>query len=667
MKGIAAAGLCLLALCTAALADEPAAAPAPDAAAAFGTMPFFSSVALSADGTRLVAVGPGKGTTTIAFVLNLAGPNKGQISAVAHTDGDQLNLTGCGWSALDRVVCTMRGIIQVQDVMAPAKRTIAVNADGTDPVGLGKPDSMNAAKFRQYDGEVIDWLNGVDGKVLMARSNVQDLGNTHVAETHEGLGVALVDTRTGKAQSVEVPKPDVVDYLSDGRGTVRLMVTVDKYNNGMLRGTSVFYYRTPDDRTWKRLGKNDADHHGMTPLAIDPTSNVLYVLQPLNGRQALYRVTLDDAATSTLVFASPQVDVDGVVNIGRNGRVIGVTWTTDRRHVQYFDPDYQKIAAALGKALPALPLIRFISASADEQTLLVWAGSDVDPGHLYVYDRARQNLAGISAWRPGLSHTQLSPVRTITYPAADGTQIPAYLTLPPGVSDAKGLPALVMPHGGPGARDEWGFDWLAQFFAHEGFVVLQPNFRGSSGYGDQWFVDNGFKSWKTAIGDVCDGGRWLVKQGMADPAKLGIFGWSYGGYAALQANVLAPDLFKAVVAVAPVTDLGLLKEDAKRYTNAYVVEDFVGDGPQVSEGSPAANVQAFKAPVLMFHGDKDVNVDIDQSRRMDARLRDAGKSSELVVYPGLEHSLRDSSVRADMLRRSDAFLRRSLGLGGTEP
>ena len=124
-------------------------------------------------------------------------------------------------------------------------------------------------------------------------------------------------------------------------------------------------------------------------------------------------------------------------------------------------------------------------------------------------------------------------MKAITYPAADGTQIPGYLTLPPGVTEAKNLPAIVLPHGGPGARDEWGFDWLSQYFAQRGYVVLQPNFRGSEGFGAAWYANNGIRGWKTSIGDVCDAGRWLVKQGMVDPSKLAIFGWSYGGYAAL--------------------------------------------------------------------------------------------------------------------------------------
>lgn len=664
MKGIAAATVCLLAICRTALPAGPADQPGADDATAFGTQPFFYSAALSADGKHLVAVAPGKGTTTAAFVLDLDGPTKGKIAPVGHADGQPMRLTDCDWSALDRVVCSMSGIMRIDGDLAPVARTIAVNADGSNLIQLGQRDTGSQTQVRQFDGEVIDWRNGVDGKVLMARTNVPESGpNTRLARQDEGLSVELVDTRTGKASTIESAKPDAVDYVADGRGAVRLMALAQKFNDDTLKGTSTFFYRSPDEHDWKNLGGNDADNHGMTPLAVDPVSNVAYVLQPLNGRQALYRISLDGNARSTLVFASPEVDVDGVVRIGRSGRVIGVTWTTDRSNVEYFDPDYRDIAAALGKALPGLPLIRFLSASADEQTLLVWAGSDVDPGHLYVYDRAHQQLSGVSAWRPMLAHKTLSPVRAITYPAADGTQIPAYLTLPPGVSEAKGLPAIVMPHGGPSSRDEWGFDWLSQFFAQRGFAVLQPNFRGSAGYGDQWYVDNGFKSWKTAVGDICDGGRWLIAQGMANPAKLGIFGWSYGGYAALQANALAPDLFKAVVAVAPVTDLALFKEDAKRFTNGYLVDQFVGDGPHVSEGSPAANAQAFKAPVLMFHGDKDVTVDIDQSRRMDERLRGARKSSELVVYPGLEHSLLDSDARADMLRKSAAFLQRNLGLG----
>jgi dipeptidyl aminopeptidase/acylaminoacyl peptidase len=189
-------------------------------------------------------------------------------------------------------------------------------------------------------------------------------------------------------------------------------------------------------------------------------------------------------------------------------------------------------------------------------------------------------------------------------------------------------------------------------------VVIQPEFRGSTGFGDSWFQQNGFHSWRTAIGDVNDAGHWLVKQGMVDPAKLAIFGWSYGGYAALQANVLDADLFKAVVAVAPVTDIGLLRGQV----NQNVEKKDIGEGTQIAEGSPDRHAQAFKAPVLMFHGTKDINVFVEESRAMDKALHDAGKSSQLVIYPGDDHQLRDSKVRADMLAKSDAFLAKALHL-----
>jgi dipeptidyl aminopeptidase/acylaminoacyl peptidase len=317
----------------------------------------------------------------------------------------------------------------------------------------------------------------------------------------------------------------------------------------------------------------------------------------------------------------------------------------------------------LTRAVAKTPLIEFVSASGDEQVLVVHASADNDPGMWYLYDRAKKSLGQILPARPALKGKTLSTVKPITYAAGDSTQIPAYLTLPPGVTEARNLPAIVMPHGGPGARDSWGFDWLAQFFAQRGYVVLQPNFRGSDGYGEAWFESNGFRSWKTAIGDVCDAGRWMVKQGMADPSKLAIVGWSYGGYAALQANVLDPDLFKAVVAIAPVTDLELLKtQHMLAYSNAAVEADWLGSGPHIKEGSPAQNAGVFKVPVLMFQGDMDVNVDIAQPRLMDRELRRAGKSSELVIYKGLEHNLADGTVRADMLRKSDAFLRKNLKL-----
>ena len=265
--------------------------------------------------------------------------------------------------------------------------------------------------------------------------------------------------------------------------------------------------------------------------------------------------------------------------------------------------------------------------------------------------------------RPQLEHVTGANVRAVTYPAADGTQVPAYLTLPPG-SSGRGLPAVILPHGGPSARDSWNFDWLAQYLAHQGYAVLQANYRGSSGYGDKWLQQNGFRSWRTSIGDITAGARWLAAQGIADPGRTAILGWSYGGYAALQAAATEPGLFKAVVAIAPVTDLQQAKDDFRNYTSASNVADYIGTGPHVAEGSPLRHADAITAPVLLFHGDRDLNVNVIHSRRMDEALRGAGKRSELTVFPGLEHDLADSEVRTRMLTRIGSFLSGALGGSG---
>jgi dipeptidyl aminopeptidase/acylaminoacyl peptidase len=178
-----------------------------------------------------------------------------------------------------------------------------------------------------------------------------------------------------------------------------------------------------------------------------------------------------------------------------------------------------------------------------------------------------------------------------------------------------------------------------------------------AGYGDEWFQKNGFQSWRIAIGDVVDAGRWLVTQGIADPKRLGIFGWSYGGYAALQSAVVAPDLFKAVIAVAPVTDFAALKEERRNWSDFSTVSTYIGNGPHIREGSPAQNAASITAPVLLFHGTLDRNVRYTESTLMQSKLRAANRQVELVTFDGLDHGLEDSAARATLLQRSDAFFR----------
>ncbi|MEO7690875.1 MAG: S9 family peptidase [Sphingomonas sp.] len=625
----------LLALPSSARAAEQRPASAEALAAAFGARPGVQSAELSPDGKNLVYIAPGTGQQTMVNVMNLA---DGSIKTISYASGKPLKLVHCGWSANDRIVCKLYGIAKMDGVRTSWTRLVGFDADGSRTVSLGRPSVVNQPN--QYDGEILDWMSGTDGKILMSR----------------GLGAEMVDTRTGKGAVV---KPETGGGWTDGSGHVRIIGFDSTRNSGMLTGRSLYKYKLVTGGDWKVFSRIDADGNGLVPLAIDGTRNLVYATQKLDGRDALYSVMLDGTMKTDLVYAHGEVDVAGVEMVGRHDRVIGLRYVTDKTHIVYFDPEYRKLAASLGKVLPNLPVINFVSTSADEKTVLLFAESDIDAGHYYRFDRDTRKLTEVLIPRPELVGMKLAEQRSITYKAADGTEIPAYLTLPPG-SSGKHIPALVMPHGGPAARDVWGFDWLPQYFAQRGYAVIQPQFRGSTGYGESFFNKNGWKSWQTAIGDVTDAGRWLIAQGITDSDKLGVFGWSYGGYAALQSNVVDPNLFKAVVAVAPVTDLYLLQTESEPFVNANLIAKAVGSGAMRTLGSPARYPGQFVAPVLMFHGDQDINVAINESRVMNTALLKAGKQSRLVAYPGLDHQLDDSAARTDMLKQADAFFRANL-------
>jgi dipeptidyl aminopeptidase/acylaminoacyl peptidase len=631
-----------------------------EAAKAFGARDMVVDTALSPSGRQVSVVLPGPGTSTMVSVVDLT---SGKSEVIGYANGDPLSLSGCGWVSETRLLCSYYGISAMEGQRLGYSRLVAMDNKGNNIVPLGARE-QSQDYVQQSDGYVIDWLDGSTNKVVMARRYVPAKANaTRIGSLYDGLGVDMIDTTTGKVEHLETADPIAKFYLSDGRGHVRIKGVDTSLNLGYLTtGKTTYSYSPAGSNAWKSFSiYNGITGEGMYPVAVDGASNAAYALKKTNGRDALYRVVLDDSLKTDVVYAHPTLDVDGAVRAGRQGRVVGASIVGEKRETIYFDPKYKKIADGLTKKIPQLPLIQIVDSSSDETKHLVYAASDVDPGAYFLYEPSTGSLKLLMESRPQLHDVQLGVVKPVTYKAADGTSVPAYLTLPPG-SAGKNLPAIVMPHGGPAARDEWGFDWLAQYFVNRGFAVLQPNFRGSTGYGDDWFKDNGFKSWKTAIGDVADAGRWLVKEGIADPAKLAIVGWSYGGYAALQSNVVDPDLFKAVVAIAPVTDLGMLKTEQRGFVNMNVAQDYIGDGAHIEEGSPARHASSFKAPVMMFHGDIDLNVDVKESRQMDSQLRRAGKRSELVVYKKLDHQLEDSAVRADMLSKADAFLRAVLKL-----
>ena len=574
---------------------------------------------------------------------------------VASTGGKPEYLQNCGWVSADRLACKIVSTQRYVDDVYSSSNIFAVDAAGGNAKSLSQRRGQNALSYDLRGGDVVDLLPDEDGAILMTRSYVPEAKIGSLIEKKlEGLGVDRIDTRSGGTKRIEAPQADAFNYVSDGHGAVRIMGLQETKGTGYASGDYKFLYRPLGKSGWSDLSTYHArDNSGFYPVAVDRAANLAYGYEKTDGRDALVSVALTPGLEKKILFAHPQVDITGLIRVGRDRRAVGASFVTDHRQAVYFDAEVAALVKSLGKALGS-KAVHIGDMSADGQQVLVWAGSDVDPGQYYLFDKAARKLSLIMPDRPELAGRTLAAMQSVSYKAADGTMIPAYLTLPPGKESAKGLPAIVMPHGGPEARDEWGFDWMVQYYAARGFAVIQPQFRGSTGFGEQWMMRNAFHAWRTAIGDIADAGRWLVAQGVADPAKLTVAGWSYGGYAALQVQAVDPSLFKAVVAIAPLTDIGDWMRRS-RWNSSYLMEqDRVGS--DTAQASPSNHAAEFRAPVLMFHGTDDNNVDISQAKIMQAKLEGAGKRSQLVIYDGLEHSLVDSDVRADLLQKSADFL-----------
>ena len=631
-------------------------------AGAFGARESVQDISISPSGDKIAYIVPGSGIEEVVYVLDLNGD--GVPKAIMQVNEPQGRLNWCVWVTNERMACNFYTIRDNAGTLLSFTRLFSMGEDGSDVVRLTEDGAFRSMGIVQNGGSLLARdIDGKPGKVLMTRQYFKETANnTRIFNDKEGLGVDLVDINNGRNTNVEDPNKMAAAYIADEHGKTRIMAVRDQSAGGYDGNDVRYLYRALDSNKWEKLSTIDESGTvdvGFQPIAVDSAKNIAYGFDRESGFRALFTVALDGTGKRTLLMSRDDVDVDGLIRIGRKNRVIGGTYATEKRVVEYFDPEMQRLASGLAKALPGQPLISIADASADESKLLLIASSDTDPGMIYLFEKEGRRLSEVLPLRDYLVGREMGPMKPITYPARDGTKIPGYLTLPPG-SNGENLPAIVLPHGGPGARDEWGFDWLVQFFVARGYAVLQPNFRGSAGYGQDWFGRNGFQSWEMAIGDVNDAGRWLVEQGIANPDKMAIAGWSYGGYAALQSQVLDPQLFKAVVAIAPVTDLELVRENAKAYTNFLAVNQFIGTGPHVAQGSPARNADGFVAPVLLVHGTVDINVEVSHSKLMKDRLEDAGKPVEYVEFEGLDHYLEHGQARGIMLKRIDEFLDASM-------
>ncbi len=342
-------------------------------------------------------------------------------------------------------------------------------------------------------------------------------------------------------------------------------------------------------------------------------------------------------------------------------RFAGFAYFDDAITYAYTDPVLATVAKSLPEAMGEEYRCTIADFAEDPRQLIVYVEGEDDAGSYYFLDLAggANNLLGSNY--PQIPAEWLAKRSPIRYAAADGLEIPAYLTLPPG-REPKKLPLVVLPHGGPEARDTLDFDWQAQALASRGYAVLQPNFRGSGGLGPD-FLKAGYGQWGRKMQtDLSDGVRWLVAQGTVDPKRVAIVGASYGGYAALAGATLDAGVYNCAVSIAGIADLKLKMQALRdrsesKYSDALLyMNRYFGDPARIVDISPIEHIDKVTIPVLLIHGKDDTVVEYEQSAHMNKALQSAGKDVQFISYDGQDHWETIPSARADMIARVIDFL-----------
>lgn len=582
---------------------------------------------LSPDGTR-VALVLSVGDERIIAVRALAGGETKPIARVSH---DEIRLKWLWWANDETILIsgTMRNARSV-GVRGRASRLFSIPATGGKLTWLGRrwPAHGQGEYHAAYQDRIVHDLDDEKDHVLI---EYQD-------PTKKGVSIQRMNVKTGALRGHQPRRRDIWDWAVDEDGVVRVGV-------GYTHDEHYFVIARPDDDSdfeetikyplWEDGGPSFASY--------SPDPNILYVHAPKDGREALFEWDIRTNEFGKLVFAHDRVDV-GSVFYGEDHRtLVGVRYTDDVPKIRFLDPKtgqlYLSLNRAIRKSLGPQVGISPFSESKDHRYRILEVTGPTQPPIYYLYDQVARGLAVLLVSRPDIDTERLSAPRAIEYVARDGRTIEGYLTLPKGGAE-KGLPMIVMPHGGPWARDWIRWDAEVQLFASRGYAVFQPNFRGSEGFGTD-LLEAGYHEWGYGIqDDITDGTKWLVEQGIADPDRIGIYGGSFGAFASLMGLVKTPDLYRAGAGYAGVYDIEDMIDDDQWYLWAAENwhEKMIGDDTErLRTASPLRRAKEIRVPVLLAHGEDDQRAHPSQSRDMHKALEKAGKQVEYMEFENEIH------------------------------
>ena len=590
--------------------------------------PEKSSFQISPDGNHIAYMKPWK-TRMNVFVLNMNTNEETRL-----TSSELRGVYGFIWLTDNRI-----GYVK-DDGGDENMHFYAVNIDGTNELDL--------TPFENVQARIIDDLEHDPDFVIIGL-------NKRNPQFHDPYRVNIND---GKMKMIAENPGNISSWGTDHDGKLRIATTSDGVNTSIL-------FRDKESDKFKKILTTDFKV-SVSPLFFTFDNKNLYVASN-RGRDktGIFEFDVNKAKEGKLIFEHDEVDVSGLMYSRKRKVLTGVSYTVAKRDMAFFDSWRENIQQKLEKKLPGYE-VGITSFSDDETKAIVVTYSDKSSGTYYYYDIEKNQLTDLGKVSPWLNEDHMAEMQPVKYLSRDGLTIHGYLTLPKG-SSGKNLPVVVNPHGGPWARDTWGYRPEIQFLANRGYAVFQMNFRGSTGYGRE-FWEISFKEWgKSMQDDITDGVQWLISEGIADPERIAIYGASYGGYATLAGLAFTPDLYACGVDYVGVSSLFTFMESIPPYWELYrtMLYEMVGhpekDKDLLASSSPLLHIDKIKAPLFIAQGANDPRVVKSESDQIVQALRNAGIDVPYMVKDDEGHGFYNEENQFDFYREMEKFLKKHIG------
>lgn len=610
-------------------------------ASAFARLPGTQGISISPDGTRIAFV-THEGEARYVVVMDL------ETGAQEAADFSNMRAYSTFWSDEDTVMARAGRTREVGVVSGDVNFQALVSIDA---------DTLEAEQLIREGRDL-----GYNFNTATIAGKDPETGRLFIPlrDTRNALNLYAVDPENGRRMSLAARGNDTTQgWLAspDGQTFVRI-----SYNNSLDQ----FQIAVEENDQWRTLYEARQNLVDMSVVGFTGDGEALLVSRYADSDSRvslLQRMSLTDGSWDEVYYQHPRYDVGEVRRDPHRGHVAGVTITTERTHTQWFDEELAALQANLDQAFNGAR-VTLVDWTPDRMTFVIAVSQADGPSVYHLVDLESWNVSPLRARYPELYGQSLPQRDPVSYTARDGVTIPAYLARPAGEGPH---PFVLLVHGGPASRDVDGFDYFAHFLASRGYGVLQPQYRGSAGFGERW-MEAGYGQWGQGVmqDDLTDAVNWLREQGLAD--RVCIAGGSYGGYAALAGAAFTPDLYDCAIAINALSDadnfLNYVENRFGRESQSfrYWNQHFSGEpdgrasGAQLRALSPAQHAEAVEAPVLLLHSRDDTVVPEEQSRIMDRALRRADKDVEFIRLQGGDHGLEDYPTRLAVLDAMAQFL-----------